>query len=63
MPASTPPTRMKGRRRPQRVRVLSETQPNSASDTASTPILIISAVEISPGAIPSPTLKTWNTRL
>jgi len=31
MPMSTPPIRMKGRRRPQRVRALSDSQPNTGS--------------------------------
>jgi len=61
MPASMPPTRMKGRLRPQRVRVLSEIQPNSASDTPSTMIFRKMTVEISPGATPRKTLKTWKT--
>ena len=49
---------MNGRRRPQRVRVLSDNQPKVASEAASASVLSIIAVEMSPGATPRKMLKT-----
>src|SRR3954466_12522328 len=62
-PAKMDPIRMKGRRRPQRVRVLSEIQPKSGSVNASMKRLAPSERLTWVGVSPRKTLKTGLAKL